>query len=234
MTKLAHKLGLSSQLEFQDVWSVTDEDLLFMIPRPVHAILFLFPMSENVAVAQKEDDDAMEVYQGSGPDEPVLWFPQIIGNACGLIGMLHCASNGVPATQIVPESELDKIVKAATLVKPQERDRILYDSPILEIMHGEAAQEGDSVVPEHGADVDYGFVAFVRGKDNHLYELDGARKGPLDRGLVQPDEDILSERVLGLSVFPYINREKVDETRFSVIALVDAQTLTNDSITNGH
>jgi ubiquitin carboxyl-terminal hydrolase L3 len=224
MTKLAHKLGLSRHLEFQDVWSVTDEDLLAMIPRPVHAILFLFAMTENAQAAFQEDQDAMEDYEGTGPDQSVLWFPQIIGHACGLIGMLHCVSNGEAASHITPGSTLDQLVQAAIPVKPKERAQILYDSEILEVAHDEAAHQGDSKVPDIGDAVNYGFTAFVRGKDGHLWELDGSRKGPVDRGLVQPDEDILSERVLGLSVFPYINREKIDETRFSCIALVHAQS----------
>jgi len=215
MTKLAHRLGLSTHLEFQDVWSITDEDLLAMVPRPVHAILFLFPGTANSDAAKQEDEDEMDEYEGCGPDEPVLWFPQTIGHACGFMGMLHCVSNGTSAAEITPGSELDKLVQAAIPVKPKQRAQILYDSEDLEIAYHEAAHQGDSNVPDIGDDVIYGFTAFVRGKDGNLWELDGSRKGPVNRGLVQDDEDILSERVLGLSVFPYIGRES---TRRDLIA----------------
>jgi ubiquitin carboxyl-terminal hydrolase L3 len=222
MTNLAHKLGLSKSLVFQDVYSVTDEDLLSMVPRPVHALLWLFPISEHSEAALKDEEDSMETYSGSGPNEPVLWFHQTIGHACGLIGLLHCITNGSAISSITPGSELAKLVQAATPVNPTARSAQLYDSDILEVAHKEAAQLGDSRAPDVTEEVPYGFTAFVRGKDGHLWELEGRRKGPVDRGLLGDDEDILSERVLGLSVYPYINREKLTETRFSCTALVNA------------
>lgn len=223
MTKLAHKLGLSRHLEFQDVFSVTDEDLLAMVPRPVHALLFLFPCTDNCEEAFKDEQSHMAEYDSAGQDEPVLWFHQTIGNACGLFGLLHCVTNG-GAAHITPESELDSIVQAAVPLKLKERAQLLYDSDALEAAHAEAAREGDSIAPALGEKVLYGFTAFVRGKDGHLWELEGRRKGPVDRGVLEPNEDLLSERVLGLSIFPYMNREKVDESRFSCLALVNAES----------
>jgi ubiquitin carboxyl-terminal hydrolase L3 len=223
MTKLAHRLGLSNNLAFYDVYSVTDEDLLALVPRTCHALLWLFPITEASEAALAEDEVDTKQYNSSGSNEPVLWFHQTIGHACGLIGLLHCITNGVPATHITPGSDLDKLTRAAIPVKPKERSDVLYNSEILEIAHREAAEQGDSRVPDPGEDVPYGFTAFVRGRDGRLYELEGRRKGPADRGLIGPEEDILSERVLGLSVYPYINREKVTETRFSCIALCDSQ-----------
>jgi len=222
MTKLAHRLGLSENLIFQDVYSVTDEDILAMVPRPCYALLWLFPITEAEERAFKDEEDETETYHGFGPNEPVLWFHQTIGHACGLIGLLHCITNGEPAMNITPGSELDKLVLAAVPAKPTERSAQLYNSDILEIAHKEAAQQGDSRVPDPSEEVPYGFTAFLKGKDGHLWELEGRRKGPVDRGILEDDEDILSERVLGLSIYPYINREKINETRFSCIALVAA------------
>jgi ubiquitin carboxyl-terminal hydrolase L3 len=222
MTKLAHKLGLSDKLVFQDVFSVTDEDILAMVSRPCYALLWLFPITDAGEREFVDEENGFEAYDGSGPNEPVLWFHQTIGHACGLMGLLHCITNGEPAAHITPGSELDKLVQAAIPAKPLERSKQLYDSDVLEICHKEAAGQGDSRVPDASEPVLYGFTAFVRGKDGHLWELEGRRKGPVDRGVLTEDEDILSERVLGLSVYPYINREKVIETRFSCTALVAA------------
>ena len=220
MTKLAHRLGLSENLVFQDVYSVTDEDLLAMVSRPCYALLWLFPITEVEEQAFKDEEDETETYDGSGPNEPVLWFHQTIGHACGLIGLLHCITNGEAAMHITPGSELDKLVHAAIPARPAERSAQLYNSDILEIAYKEAAQQGDSRVPDPSKEVGYGFTAFLKGKDGHLWELEGRRKGPVDRGILEENEDILSERVLGLSIYPYINREKINETRFSCIALV--------------
>lgn len=43
MSDLAHKLGLSSELKFHDVYSLTDPDLLALVPRPAQALLFIYP-----------------------------------------------------------------------------------------------------------------------------------------------------------------------------------------------
>ena len=42
-TELVHKLGVSPKLGFYDVYSLDDLDLLSLIPRPVHALIFISP-----------------------------------------------------------------------------------------------------------------------------------------------------------------------------------------------
>jgi ubiquitin carboxyl-terminal hydrolase L3 len=65
------------------------------------------------------------------------------------------------------------------------------------------------------------FVAFVKAKDGHLWELEGGRKGPLDRGVLKEDEDVLSPAALekGIGRLMRIESEKGGDLRFSVIAL---------------
>jgi len=178
MTKLGHRLGMPKSLEFVDVYSVTDEDLLAMVPRPCHALLWLFPITEAGERVYKDEEDETDAYNSDGPDEPVLWFHQTIGHACGLMGLLHCITNGEPASEIKPGSDLEWLVQATIPAKPTERSAQLYNSDILEIVHKEAAQQGDSRAPDPSEPVPYGFTAFVKGKDGHLWELEGRRKGP--------------------------------------------------------
>ena len=42
-TSLIHTLGVSPALSFQDVYSLDDPDLLACIPRPVLALILVFP-----------------------------------------------------------------------------------------------------------------------------------------------------------------------------------------------
>jgi hypothetical protein len=42
--------------------------------------------------------------------------------------------------------------------------------------------------------VDYAFAVFVKGKDNHLYQMEGWKTKPIDRGVLSPDEDLSSQR----------------------------------------
>ena len=95
MTSLVHKLGLSSDLSWHDVYSLDDPSLLAFVPRPVHALLLVFPVSVAYKKLRAQEDAPLPEYSASGPEEEVLWFKQTIGNACGLMGLLHSVTNGV-------------------------------------------------------------------------------------------------------------------------------------------
>ena len=95
MSSLVHKLGLSSGLSWHDVYSIDDPSLLAFVPRPAHALLLVFPTSSAYEKARHEEDEPLSDYKGTGPEEEVLWFKQTIGNACGLMGLLHAACNGM-------------------------------------------------------------------------------------------------------------------------------------------
>ena len=92
-TQLIHQLGVSQDLEFQAVFSVDDFELLSFIPRPVLALILVFPTPE-VFEKQKAVREATEQdYKGYG-EEDVMWYKQTINNACGLYAILHAISNG--------------------------------------------------------------------------------------------------------------------------------------------
>ena len=71
--------------------------------------------------------------------------------------------------------------------------------------------------------MDLHFVCLIKDQNtNHLWELDGRRKGPLDRGVLDPDDDVLSEKALDLSVRTFLQREQAapgGELRFSLVTL---------------
>ena len=93
-TRLIHKLGVSTSLAFQDVLSIDDPDLLAFIPRPVLALVLVFPTSDSYESQKTKEEALVQPYHGSGKDENVIWFKQTINNACGLYGILHSVSNG--------------------------------------------------------------------------------------------------------------------------------------------
>ena len=95
MTSLVHKLGLSPELAWHDVYSLDDPSLLDFVPRPAHALLLVFPVSAAYDKAREKEDSSLPDYAGTGPEEEVLWFRQTIGNACGVMGILHATCNGM-------------------------------------------------------------------------------------------------------------------------------------------
>ena len=219
------KLGLSPNLAFHDVYSLTDPSLLSFLPRPAHALLLVFPVTETYESHRRSEDAELPIYDGAGPGEKVMWFKQTIRNACGLIGLLHCVSNGYASSQIQAGSELDRLLQKAKLLKPDDRAELLYQNQELESAHAEAAKKGDSAAPDAEDVVNLHFVAIVRGSDGELWELDGRRKGPLLRGTLAEGDDVLSERALQLGVNSFLKREEEaggGELRFSIVMLGEA------------
>ena len=223
MTHLIHQLGLPSTLAYHDVYSLTDATLLSFLPRPAYALLLVFPVTPTYETFRRTEDAPLPTYTGSGPAEPVVWFKQTIRNACGLIGLLHSVCNGPARALIATDSDLDKLLREAVMLGPEERAELLYRSQALESAHAEAARKGDSVAPDAEASVDLHFVAFVKDQeDGSLWELDGRRKGPLKRGVLGDEEDVLSEKGLELGVQAFLRREEEaggGELRFSVVML---------------
>jgi ubiquitin carboxyl-terminal hydrolase L3 len=244
MTTLVHKLGLSKQLAFVDVYSLTDPDMLAFVPRPALALLLVFPVSPSYEKFRAEEDAALPEYNKKGDDEDPVWFKQTIRNACGMMGLLHAVANGSARSMIrlcppflsplrffaqfvrnltaPPEngSPLAKFLARAQPLSPMERAKALEDSDELEAAHKSAATQGDSAVPNAEDEVELHYVCFVKSnKDNHLYELDGRRKGPLDRGDIGENGDVLSEQATAV-VQSFIDREKATgRLDFSLVAL---------------
>ncbi|KAI9369525.1 hypothetical protein BJX61DRAFT_144231 [Aspergillus egyptiacus] len=222
MSHLVHQLGLSPSLGFTDVFSIDEPDLLALVPRPSHALLLVFPVSKTYEASRVAEDSNLPEYAGSGPSEPVTWFKQTIRNACGLIGLLHAVSNGEARKHILPGSDLESLLKDAEGLGPIERADLLYESKALESAHADAARLGDTKAPGAEDEVDLHFVAFVKGDDGKLWELDGRRRGPLERGILGAEEDALSERALELGVRRFLEMEAKGgnpDLRFSLVSL---------------
>ncbi|KAJ4288383.1 hypothetical protein N0V90_011618 [Kalmusia sp. IMI 367209] len=227
MNHLAFTLGLDKSLSFHDVWSLTDQDLLAFIPRPVLALLVIIPLTPTWYEARTAEDKDKPDYEGKGEEEPVIWFKQTIGNACGSIGLTHALLNSPEAAKhIQPGSVLDQIRKDALPKAMLERAKVLEDSDAFEKAHADAAKLGDTEAPTPESDKHTGqhFVTFVKGKDGHLWELEGSRKGPLDRGLLGEGEDVLSPGALerGIGRLIKTEAEKGGDLRFSAIALAES------------
>jgi len=227
MTPLAHKLGLFPTLQFHDVYSLTEPTLLSLIPRPVHALLVILPLTPAWHASRITEDSPKPPYTGKGPDEPVVWFKQTIGHACGSIGLIHCLMNG-PAKQYIQRGSLvDKLREQAIPLGMEDRAQLLYESKEFEDAHQSVAEMGDTKAPsaDEGDRLGQHFVAFVK-EGGRLWELEGSRKGPIDRGVLGEEEDVLSERALESGLGRVIRMEEEaggGDLRFSCIALAGGE-----------
>jgi ubiquitin carboxyl-terminal hydrolase L3 len=229
MNVLAKKMGLSSDLEFYDVYSLDELDLLAHIPRPVYALLVIIPLTPAWKQDREKEDmalgDPASYYHGGAAGkgtEPIIWFEQTIVDACGSYGLLHCAINGATSKFILPGSILEQLRNDAIPLLKDERAKMLYDSEAFEEAHQSVAGLGDTADPGIGSGPrGQHFVAYVK-SNGHLWELEGSRGGPLDRGELGEDEDVLSPRALDLGLKRIIKLELDSggqDPRFSCIAL---------------
>ncbi|EAL91418.1 hypothetical protein V6000_005151 [Aspergillus fumigatus] len=221
MNELATKLGLSSELQFYDVYSLDEPEQLAHIPRPAMALLAIIPRTPAWERDREAEDANKEPYTGSGPDEPVIWFKQTIGHACGSIGLLHSLVNGPAADYIKPDSDLAAIRSLAIPLDMTKRAELLYNSEPFELAHKSVEQTGDSYADPTRERNGGHFVSFVK-SGGKLWELEGSRKGPLERGILADDEDVLSPRALdmGLKRILKLNADGGEKNLlFSCIAL---------------
>ena len=93
-TELAHKLGLSTSLVFEDVLSLDDPELLGFLPRPAFALILVFPTTDDYEKRVQDEDAKVEEFRTSGGAGDLVFFKQTINNACGLYAILHAVCNG--------------------------------------------------------------------------------------------------------------------------------------------
>ncbi|KAF3051231.1 hypothetical protein E8E11_007998 [Didymella keratinophila] len=215
--RIQRRLGISSSLRFQDVFSL-DPELLSFVPRPVHALILVFPTTEEYERRVRvEDFDVKDVLEGE-EDREVMFFRQTINNACGLYAILHAVCNGEASNSFAPNSIIDHLLKDCLPVHPKDRALALENNQELERAYAEMAQKGDTAPPANAEDeVDFHYIAFVKSHiDGHLYQLDGDRKRPIKLAVLAEREDVLSEKCLDVVRGMMLE----DNLNFSLMALV--------------
>ena len=210
-TSLAHTLGLSTSMIFQDVFSL-DPDALSFLPRPVYALVLVFPTGDKY----EETVAASEAVTAKTDVEDIMWFKQTIHNACGFYGLLHALCNGDARKSLLPNSLLSNIVARYPTTSPTEQPSLLA-SPELEREYHTVATKGDSIVPALEDEVDFHYTCFVK-SDGRLWELNGDLDGPVDKGALGEDDDIVSDTAVG-HVRQFMQANGGDGIGFSMLAL---------------
>ncbi|XP_063986407.1 ubiquitin carboxyl-terminal hydrolase isozyme L3 [Diachasmimorpha longicaudata] len=213
MTKFIHQLGVPDKFSLVDVYGL-DGDLLAMVPRPVLALILLYPdcgkaSAYTADLVTKIKDEGQEV----SPN--VFHMEQSVSNACGTVALVHAIANNQDRIDL-DDGILKTFLEKAKDLSFSERGELLVNtaSKIIDA-HEQLAQEGQTQAPQEDAPVYHHFVAFVE-KDGSLYELDGRKPFPINYGPTTKD-DLLENatKVCG----EYMARDP-EEVRFTMIALV--------------
>ncbi|XP_015902749.3 ubiquitin carboxyl-terminal hydrolase 3 [Ziziphus jujuba] len=206
MNQFLWGLGLKEDVaECYDVYGL-DEELLEMVPKPVLAVLFLYPIT-----GQSEEERMLQANEKQEPHGRVYFMKQTVGNACGTIGLLHAIGNITSEIKLVDESFLDRFFKSTASMNPLERAAYLESDREMEVAHAVAATGGDT---EASRNVDTHFICFAC-VDGVLYELDGRKTGPISHGASSPDS-LLQDAA---KVIKGIIQKNPDSLNFNVIAI---------------
>jgi ubiquitin carboxyl-terminal hydrolase L3 len=180
MNEFLTKIGVPDKLQICDIYGFEPE-LLDMVPKPVKAVLLLFPVSpqsEDFRVAQ-----VTKIEQSGQELPPGIWFTtQTIGNACGTIGLLHAVGNNLDTLGPLPEGSWShKFFTNSLDADADARAAMLQSDDSIAEVHADAAQAGQSAAPDRPEDCMLHFVCFVE-KGGFLLELDGRKPFPINHG----------------------------------------------------
>uniref|UniRef100_A0A0B6XYJ5 Ubiquitin carboxyl-terminal hydrolase n=1 Tax=Arion vulgaris TaxID=1028688 RepID=A0A0B6XYJ5_9EUPU len=208
INKYVHYLGVDSSWNFVDVYGL-DSDLLAMVPRPVVALVLLFP-----------DDDLKPLnhigdLQIDFPSE-LYYTKQTIGNACGTVAIVHALANNKDRINFDSSKHFKTFLELTCSMSPEERAKFLEQDNKMGAAHDDCAQEGDTQAPPVDEHVKSHFVAFVH-VNGHLYELDGRKEAPIVHGKTTPDTLLQDAAEI---IKKFMAREP-DNVNFNVMALVN-------------
>ncbi|KAJ8297905.1 hypothetical protein KUTeg_024436 [Tegillarca granosa] len=133
-----YNLGVpSSQWEFVDVYGL-EEELLGMVPRPVVAVMLLYPITE------KSEASAIGDIQ---KDCGLYYCKQTIGNACGTVAIVHALANNRDRITFEDNKHFNKFIEDTCGMSAEERAAYLENDKAMGLAHEDSAQEGQTQAP---------------------------------------------------------------------------------------
>jgi ubiquitin carboxyl-terminal hydrolase L3 len=214
MSKYIYNLGVNQEWQFHEVYG-TDEGLLEIVPKPVIAVLLLFPISENSENHKKEQSEELKSKNVEGNSQ-VYHIKQTVGNACGTIGLIHAILNNREKVSLDKESWFAKFYEETKDLSFADRAEVLCKNDSIETAHQGLASEAKSDV-NHSINDNLHFIAFIN-NNGRLYELDGCKSQPIDHGATSADT-LLQDAAKVVKQF--MDRDPND-VRFSLAALAPA------------
>jgi ubiquitin carboxyl-terminal hydrolase L3 len=177
LNKYVNALGMDKSYQYCEIFGF-DDDLLAFAP-PAIAVMLCFPITKENE--QKKSEETLHIEENGQFSPKNLYFMnQTIGNACGTIGILHSISNNTDKLKL-NDGFLKDFIEATKDLAPKERATFLEKDDRIEEVHQETATDPNSVVIPGSERTNIHFICFVL-KEDHIFELDGRRKYPMNRG----------------------------------------------------
>lgn len=211
MNKFLQKLGVPTNWNVVDVMGL-DPEMLSWVPRPVLAVMLLFPISEPYEEHKsKEEVDILS--KGQEVCSDIFYLKQNLSNACGTIAIMHSVANNNDKIQLT-DGPMKKFLEDAKGLDAVARGSLLEKTESIINAHKELAQEGQTNTPGADEPVNHHFIAFIH-KNGTLYELDGRKSFPVNHGPTT-QETLLEDAA---KICKEFMARDPNEVRFTVVAL---------------
>ncbi|XP_049866268.1 ubiquitin carboxyl-terminal hydrolase isozyme L3-like [Pectinophora gossypiella] len=215
MNKYLHKLGVSDTWRMVDVMGL-DPDALAWVPRPVLAVVLLFPLSEAYEQHRNQQETDL-VKKGEQAPKDVFHLKQVLSNVCGNIALVHSVANNITNIELKSDGLLKKYLDDAKDLDAAAKGVLLENSTAILEAYKEIVRSGSGQGANEEEPVNNHFVTFIH-KDGQLFELDGRKSFPINHGPTTPDS--LLEDAANICR-QFIDREP-DNIGFNVVALVQS------------
>lgn len=219
--KFAYNLGLLKSYSFNDIFSIDDPSLLDFLPRPMVAIVLLFPI-QKIRPTPPTHEDSLKV-------NPPIWLKQNFQNACGLYALLHILINnphllqkGSPLAEYINTND-------TTSLKQQNIDQFIIDYTN-KFTHDFNHSSGETTNPNPTDQIDLHFISFIS-HNGQLWEMDGRSQElkPLCLGKVEENNqnsqdgevDLIDQPIIFQRIKSYMDNVHCenDKLNFSLLGL---------------
>lgn len=211
MNKFLQKLGVPTQWGVVDVMGLEPE-MLSWVPRPVLAVMLLFPVSDAYEAHKKNEEDDI-LSKGQVLSNDIFYMKQNISNACGTIALVHSVANNTDKIEL-SNGHLKTFLDEAKPLDAVSRGKLLEKSEGIINAHKELAQEGQTNTPSAEEPVNHHFITFVH-SNGVLYELDGRKAFPINHGPTTADTFLEDSAKICKE---FMARDP-NEVRFTIVAL---------------
>jgi len=207
-TELIRGFGVDG-VQVEELWSLSPED--YEPLKPIHGLIFLFKWLPG-------HDEGGVVVPDNGLTD-IFFAKQVINNACAtqaiLSVLLNCNHSDVKLGKTLSDfkeftASFDASMKGLTLSN-SDTVRQVHNSFAKQQMF-----ELDQKLAQKDEDV-YHFIAYVP-INGRLYELDGLKNGPIDRGEIPADQNWV--KFAKPVIETRINKYAEGEIHFNLMAII--------------
>lgn len=195
-------MGVSdNKVFFVDVLGLSD-DLLSMVPTPVHAFLVVFPINKKTEKLSSKLSKTHEATLDFLKKNNVIFIKQYVPNACGTVAIIHALANNINVLgNVDPESPIFKFLQSDSSllsenmseeekqkVRAEKMGNILKDNQSIQNIHESCATAEGSTEIE--LDVLLHFSCFVS-IGGRCVELDGRQENIILHGETPTNADFV-------------------------------------------